>query len=203
MRRNACVGALVVFAALAAGCSSSGPSGSSSSAPSSTPAPSTPSTSAAPSTSTAPSTPAPSTSAALSKFENDPAVKALRVWAAQIARTVNAGNYTDAKLNTLMTPELAKQIKEIDGGEQGHYEPGPLPFTPIAVTNITANSRDVKLCVLAGGFSQHPDTHKVWSKRNVIPVNAAAVRSNGRWVVSKFQSANFSCAGVHIPEQSW
>jgi hypothetical protein len=102
-----------------------------------------------------------------------------------------------------MTPELAKQIKDVDGGEQGHYEPGPLPFTPIAVTNITANSRNVKLCVLAGGFSQHPDTHKVWSKRSVIPVESGAVRSNGTWRVSKFKGGNFSCAGVHIPEQSW
>jgi hypothetical protein len=102
-----------------------------------------------------------------------------------------------------MTPELAKTIKNLDGGEQGHYYPGPLPFTPIAVSNITADSRDVKLCMLAGGYSQHPDTHKVWTKRRVVPVSAAAVRSNGKWVVSKFDAGNFSCAGVQISEPSW
>lgn len=138
-----------------------------------------------------------------SKFEKDPAVAALRAWAVEVAHAVTAGHNTSAKLDALMTPAFAKSIKGIDGGELGHYYPGPLPFTPIGVRNITSSSRDVRLCLLAGGYSQHPATRKLWTKHSVVAVTAAASLVDGGWRVSKFAGATFACSGVPIATPSW
>jgi hypothetical protein len=169
---------------------------------SSTPA----STSAAPSTSAPASTsprPTPTRSVGLSRFEADPAVKALRAWAAELGRTVNSGHITRPALNRLMTSFVKKNMKAIDGGEQGHLYPGPLPFKPLSVHDITPTRRFVNICVLAGGYSEHPNTHKVWTKRNVLPILAAAERDNGRWIVSQFSKGSFSCKDVAIPTPSY
>lgn len=118
---------LAAFVA-AAGCSSSSPGPSRSLLPPSSaqtsppaPVPSTPSPPVSPSSSAEP----------LSPYENDPAVRVLRAWAAETARTINTGHYDSAALKALMTPALAKAKKNLAGGEVGCHYPGPLPFTPI------------------------------------------------------------------------
>lgn len=182
---------------LAAGCTSSdkpspGPVGASSA--------STPSTTASTATSPAPS---PSRAKPLSPFEHDPAVSAFRTWAAQVARTINEGKINDADLSALMTPSLSKSMRVLTGGEIGHAYPGPLPFTPTRVTVTSATRRDLRLCVVDDGFSLNPKTHKPFARRHVQPIDAGAALSNGRWLVSKFDGASFSCAGVKIAEPSW
>lgn len=120
---------LAAFVA-AAGCSSSSPgpsrsllppSSAQTSPPAPVPVPSTPSPPVSPSSSAEP----------LSPYENDPAVRVLRAWAAETARTINTGHYDNAALKALMTPALAKAKKNLAGGEVGCHYPGPLPFTPI------------------------------------------------------------------------
>ncbi|HEU5008657.1 MAG TPA: hypothetical protein VFT67_16915 [Jatrophihabitantaceae bacterium] len=139
----------------------------------------------------------------MSPFEADPAVKALRAWAAQGARAINAGKFNTPGLDALMTATFAKSMTHIFGGEKGHYYPGPVPFTPVRVTVRSASERDVDLCFVAGGYSQHPKTHKTWSHFKELPSAAAAVLAHGTWLVSKFETGPFSCKGVHIPEPSW
>lgn len=201
-----CVG--VVITGLVAGCTSS----SEASKPSDPPASTSSATATTPPSSVSPSSVAPSlpTSSAaspvpkpLSKFESDPGVVTMRDWAAELARAVTAGHTTSAKLDALMTTAFAKSIRVIDVGELGHYYPGPLPFTPISVRNITSDSREVRMCLLAGGYSQHPATHKIWTKRNVGAVTAVVSRADGEWRVSTFDTATFACRGVTIPTPSW
>lgn len=175
---------------------------SSSSAPKRHPSSSTPPpTTTATSTS---STPPPTTSSApppLSRFESDPAVKALRTWAAQVGRTVNGGHYDDAALDALMTPTMKRGIKPVTGGEVGRHYPGPVPFTPIAVTLLSSVNREVKICVVAGGFST--DKHGGRTKHKVLPIRADLTRVGGRWLLNHFYTATFSCSGVHVPEVTW
>jgi hypothetical protein len=179
---------------LVAGCTSSAtpkasPLPGSTTAPSSTPV----STSASPSPSPTP----------LSPYEADPAVQALRAWAAQAARTVNSGKYDDAALDALMTPQLAKTMKHVLGTEVGHRYPGPIPFTPVRVTVVNASNRDVRLCVVSDGFSINPKTGKPFAKFHVAPIDAGAVSSGGKWLVAKFDVGSFSCSGVRVKEVRW
>jgi hypothetical protein len=192
--KRGCFALLAVL--FAAGCSSSGSSAKSTppSVPTSTPVNTPPTSTPAPT---------PTTTAPLSPFEADPAVKALRAWAAQAGRTVNAGHYDDAALNALMTPTLAKGMKAAFGGEVGHRYPGPLPFTPVRVVVASPTERDVRVCVVVGGYSLNPKTGKPFSKYRVLAIESGAQDVGGRWRVSKFASGSFSCSGVKIKEVSW
>lgn len=189
--------AAAVFALLGgvvSACSSS--SGGKHEPSSSTPPPST--------TNSSVSTPPPSTTSStppLSRFENDPAVKALRRWAAQVGRTINAGHEDDAALDALMTPTMKRGIKPVTGGEVGRHYPGPVPFTPISVTLQSSVERELKVCVVAGGFSI--DKNGGRTKHKVIPIRADLTRVGGRWLLNHFYTASFSCTGVHVAEVAW
>jgi hypothetical protein len=194
--KNVTLAATAFLAVVAAGCTSS-------SKPSA--APVSPSTSAVTSSSVSSSAPAPSPTATkpLSPFEADPAVMALRAWAAEFGRTINTGHYDSAALDALMTSQMRSGMKAIGGGEVGHRYPGPLPFTPIGVTVTSSTTRDVQICIVAGGYSLNPKTGKPFSKYRKLATAAGAVLSHGRWLVSKFGDAKFSCASVTISEPSW
>lgn len=205
MRRSACAAVLAIAlsGSTAAACTASTGSGAQTPAgPTSTP-PSTP-TKSATVTRSSTAKPSPSKKAKpLSPYEKDPAVQALRAWAAQVARTINTGKYDGANLKALMTAGVAKSMKTIAGTEVGHRYPGPLPFTPLGVRVNNARSRDMKICIVSDGFSVRPKTGKVFAKYHKQAINAGAVLSRGRWLVSKFELAGFSCANVRIPEKTW
>lgn len=189
--------ALVATATVLAACTSSGPAKRSVSP--SSPAPTTTSSVITSSTPTPTTTPAPSSSAPLSPFEEDPAVKALRRWAVQLAKTINTGEYDSPALDSLMTAGMKKLMKVVAGTEVGRRYSGPVPFTPVRVTASNASTHDVRICVVAAGFSTNPATGKAKALK-IVPIDAGAVRSNGTWLVSKFFSSRFSCKGVAVPE---
>lgn len=203
-------GSALFAVVLLAGCTSSskpdpGP-GPGSLTPSTSPSTSTLASTPAPAPSS-PSSPAPSPrptkSKPLSPFEADPAVMALRTWSAQVARTINKGKIDEPDLRSLMTASLDRSMPAIAGGEIGHRYPGPVPFTPIAVTATSATAHEVKLCDVAAGYSLNPKTGKPFEKYRKQGIVAGAVLSNGRWLVSKFVLASFSCTTVKIPEPTW
>jgi hypothetical protein len=183
----------------AAGCSSSSPAAQQSQLPPSV-APAT--TVTTPASSTPP--PSPSTSAKpLSAFEKDPAVIALRAWAAQAAKTVNSGHYTDKALQALMTPALAKTMKHVMGNVVGQHMPGPVPFTPIAVKRISARERYIDACFVTNGFAVNPKTGKHEHSRVVTAIDTGAHLVDGTWKTDAFFNGKFSCKGVAIPEPTW
>jgi hypothetical protein len=197
---GAAAGALLAAVSLGACSSSAAPAAQqSSSTTTSSPAPTATTSTASPSpTSSATHPPAP-----LSPYEADPAVRALRVWAAAAARAINAGRITSPAFDAAMTAGLRATVRNLTGGEQGHQYPGPLPFTPTRVQVRSGTERDVRLCVLVAGYSLNPRTHKPFDKRRVQAVDAAAVRQGGLWLVSQFNTGSFSCAGVRIKEPTW
>lgn len=190
--------ALATVGLLAVGCS--GSSGGSGASVGPIGASTIPSSAPAPTTSSATPTPSPSSTAPLSKFENDPAVKALRAWAAEAARTVNAGKYTSPALQALMTRNFAATMKNVLGSDVGLRYAGPIPFTPLSVRVVSPTRRDVKMCVVLTGYAVDPRTGKP-AARTVGPADTSAVLANGKWLVSRFDTGSFSCRGVKIEEQ--
>jgi hypothetical protein len=186
--RGAVSAAVVAGAVLLAGCSSSSKA---SNVQPGTQSGTKPSLSASPS---------PTAAAPLSPFEDDPAVKALRAWAAQSAVDINAGVYTDPKLDAMMTPQFAPQMKQIAGSEVGHHYPGPVPFVPISAVSLTDKARSFNLCLLAGGFALNPQTRQPADPYEVDPMIGEARLVQDKWLVSNFYPGTFSCAGVHVPE---
>jgi hypothetical protein len=192
------VGVLLVGAVALGACSSS-------SAPKQTPVGST--TPSTPPSSSASSTPAPSSSPSktvpLSPFEDDPAVKALRTWANQAAKTVNTGKYDDASLNKLMTPAFAKTMKVILGGEVKYRYPGPVPFLPISVSVVSPTVHNVKACFVTNGFSLNRRTGKPAETFKLHPIDTGAQLVSGVWLVSHFYGGTFSCSSVRVPRPTW
>jgi len=180
----------VVAIALLAGCSST-------KKPSNVQPQGGPTTSATKTTSPTP------TGTPVSPFEDDPAVKALRAWTAQLAKTVNAGKTDEPALDALMTQAVKAGITKIIGGAAGLYMPGPLPFIPIQITKETSTQHNINICVVNEGFSQDPRTHKPLGVHTIKPIDAGADFVDGRWLVSGFFRGHFSCDGVVVPEPTW
>jgi len=139
----------------------------------------------------------------LSPFEDDPAVKALRKWADQAAKTVNTGRYNSAALSALMTAALAKTMKNILGREVTYRYPGPVPFLPISVSAVNPTFHDVKACFVTSGFSLNRKTGKPAQAFKVSPVDAGAQLVSGQWLVSRIDGATFSCSSVRVPRPTW
>ncbi len=168
-----------------------------------------PSSSAAPSTSSAPSapaTPTPSRSAAaLSRLENDPAVKAWRAFAVQAAKTVNTGHETSAALRRLMTKSFAATMHHILGPDVGLYYPGPVPFQPVSVTVTSPTARVVRGCLFQQGFTwKSKSAQRAAQRRFIGPAMVFTVRQNGRWIVDNVTAArNVNCKNVEVRTQRW
>lgn len=154
-----------------------------------------------PTTTPATSASRPSTSSAkpLSPYEQDPAVKAIRAWDAQAARTINSGKYDDAALNAFMTPALAKQMKAVIGNSVGLRFPGPAPLTPVSVTAVSGDERSVGVCAVTSGWGVSKTTGKTTQKIQVSPVRIGVQHTGGRWLLDSVSDGNFSCKGVKMP----
>jgi hypothetical protein len=180
------VAALVLVGALA-GCSSSDPTVS-------------PPTAAPQSASVAPTTSAsPSVSATpLSRYENDPGVKALRKFYVAVSKAINSRNLRLPELDAWSTPRRQLQNEVLLKSELGLHAPGPQRFTPVGVRSTGANTRSVLLCALNEGFNLDPKTGKPAHPREVLAGQATLVRDGGRWKVDDLVKAKFSCAGVPV-----
>jgi hypothetical protein len=195
--KNVTLASAALLVVVAAGCTSS-------SKPSA--APVSPSTSAVTSPSVSSSAPAPSPTATkpLSPFEADPAVMALRAWAAEAARTVNTGKYDSPALDQLMTPAFAKGIKAILGEDVGLTYPGPIPLQPVGVEVTNAHARVVKVCDMYEGFARSPKTKRPARAAKIAAADVYVASNSGRWLVDDLTLASgFSCKGVKVARPTW
>jgi hypothetical protein len=127
----------------------------------------------------------------------------LRAWAAQAAKTVNAGKFTDAALAKLMTPFMGGSMKAIMGDEVGSYYPGPAPMLPLSVSAVSPSERRMNTCSVATGFAQKPGAHVPLEALRLTAVDARANLIAGSWKVSQFSAGDFSCATVKVPMPTW
>ncbi|SDI95816.1 hypothetical protein SAMN05444157_0989 [Frankineae bacterium MT45] len=165
-------------------------------------------TSATGTTSATGATPAEATtggaSGAASPYEDDSAVVSWRNWALAAAQAVNAGKVHTTALDELMTPDFAKQTTTLLAPQMGLTYPGPMPFTPISVTDLSPTARSLRICLVTAGFAHnrnakastptHPNATKPMTVR---PMVASAIYQNGTWLTSGLASENFSCSGVN------
>jgi hypothetical protein len=186
--------AAVLAAGLLAACSSG--SGGVVAPPTATPVPAS-SSAPSPSTSSATASPSPT---ALSAFEGDPAVKALRMHYVGLAKLVNARSDKVPELRRTSTTERLKVVVGLFRPEFGDRYPGPIPFTPLGVTHDSASRTRVVYCVLSDGWLQDPKTGKPTLPRKVEHGVATVTLSGGSWKVTLAERSAGSCAGVQIPE---
>jgi hypothetical protein len=134
------------------------------------------------------------------RWEKDPAVKALRLQYLGSAKAVNAGRTDIPELRKSSTADRFSRLDAIWAPEYGYRYPGPIPFTPLAVSAESETTRVVALCVLAKGWLRNPNTGQPAEPRQVQRGRARVVKEGGTWRVDSIRGADGSCDGVPIEE---
>jgi len=162
-------------------------------------------TSASPTTATPTPTPTPTpTEAPLSAFEQRPQVQALRSWAAAAVRDLNARRreFPKAQQFEVDTDKVRQDVKITFHDDFDKYYPGPVPFTPIAVTGSGSRSL-VTTCVIGAGFALTKPGGPVAEKRRVIPVVFTMAKERGTWRLAGIVLGTADCGGVRIKGVQW
>lgn len=139
----------------------------------------------------------------LSRYERHPAVRALRTHYVGLARSVNLQTPDVPELVSTSTPARRALNRRITQVDYGLYYPGPVPFTPVAMRAVDADTRLVRLCVLGEGWGQDPNTGDPVNPRAVRAVLATMVRVRSAWLVDHIAETRASCRGVTIREVTW
>lgn len=141
------------------------------------------------------------TTAPLSPYENDAAVKVVREWAVILGKGVPQGNLS--RLSKVSTGEALSATKSGFDGDFGNEWPGPQPLTPVVVKRSGATTT-VDLCYLAKGWSQDPKTHApVSGKRLVEPARFTLEKRAGRWLITTIYSSDIDCSDIPVKGVSW
>jgi hypothetical protein len=82
------------------------------------------------------------------------------------------------------------------------YFPGPLPFTPVAVTGSPRRA-GVTTCVLGAGFALDKPGGKPAEKREVISVVFTVAKQGGTWLLAGIVQGTADCGGVRIKGVQW
>jgi hypothetical protein len=134
------------------------------------------------------------------RWEQDPAVQALRLHYLGSAKAVNQSSTDIPELHKSSTARRFSRLDAIWRPEYGYRYPGPIPFTPLGVSAESGTTRVVALCVLAKGWLRNPNTGLPAQPRQVERGSATVVREAGGWRVDSIRSAEGSCDGVPIEE---
>lgn len=144
-------------------------------------------------------TTAPTTAAATSPYEADPAVQALRAWATAAATAINADNLNLPALVALETSTFVPLAPTVFQEDAGLTYPGPVPFTPATVQPVSATMRDVNSCFVATGYARNRTTGQPAAPRTVVPLQVEMVFDSGSWKVNHvYSQVTFSCDGVTV-----
>lgn len=162
-------------------------------------------TTSAPTSATPTPTPTPSpTAEPLSPFEGKAPVKALRNWAAAATQDVNARHrdFPLARRFEVDTDKVRNDVSTTWHEDFDKYFPGPLPFTPIAVSG-SGGRATITTCAVASGFSLTRPGGKPAEKHRVIPVVFTMARQQGSWLLAGIVAGTADCSGVKIQEVPW
>ena len=155
---------------------------------------------AAPST-TAPTSEAPAADP-LSEFEGDPAVKALRRFAAAIGESVNDNDASLRAAWPVLTRHGRRVFQDAAASDIKLFYPGPLPLTPTRVEHAGATTR-VLSCVWVSGWGQEPKTKLPADGRELAPITWVLRREGGDWKVDEQVFADIDCSKVPVKGVAW
>lgn len=133
-----------------------------------------------------------------SPYENDPAVKAARAFAAAVARSINADDRSFRKTFPTLTPAGRKQVPPSFEIELGTDYPGPWPFTPVQIKG--AGDRKSVFGCYRGGWALDRKTGKPVNPKRIKPFQFDVARVGGSWKVDAMYSGTHDCKGVAITE---
>jgi len=149
---------------------------------------------------TTPPAPAP-TEPPLSRFEDEPAVKAIREWAIILGKGIPKADLSG--LSRVSTGEALSATKAGFDGDFGNEWPGPQPLTPVVVKRAGQRTT-VDLCYLAKGWSLDPKTHTPVAAKRLVEAARFTVRDRGgRWLITSIYSSEIDCSDIPVKGVAW
>lgn len=133
-----------------------------------------------------------------SAFEDRPQVKAARRWANKVGVAINADERDLAPAKPIMTKHGRDVLPALFAAELGRFYPGPVPFTPTAVTS-SGPTADVDICLVSAGFSRVKGSTTT-DPRQVVPARLTMKLQDGAWRVDELQTRSGSCATVTVQD---
>ena len=144
------------------------------------------------------------TLAALSAYENDPAVKDLRAYYVAAARAINARNFRLLALVALSTPGRAARHPTVFMGDVGLFIPGPVPFTPLGVRTVAAGHKQVLWCGVEEGWSLTKKGGRPARPYRVVALRSDQLLTRGHWIIDHIRFVTgTSCQGVTIVRRTF
>lgn len=138
----------------------------------------------------------------LSRFEDDPAVQALRDFAAAIGKSVNDGDPKLTAANPWMTKAGRARFRKIVDTKNAYY-PGPLPFTPVRVTGTSDRRQVIRACFQTDGWAQNRKTRIPLEKVTYESADFVVVKQRGRLRFKEAYEANIDCSEVKVVGIPW
>jgi hypothetical protein len=127
-------------------------------------------------------------------------VRVIRQWAAAAATDFNNGDRQMAASRVFLTKAAVPRFRtDVMGEDFDKDYPGPIPFTPVAVT-AKATSAQVFACLQSQGWGLDRTTGRPAEKKQIMGAEFDLVRSKGSWVIDHLYDVTDSvdCKGVKV-----
>ena len=123
-----------------------------------------------------------------------------RQWAVAYARDVNAGQYHLPRSAAFETDHGRTVVPNIDKSDMGLHFPGPLPYTPVAVSGSGASAQ-VTVCLWEQGWGEKRG--KPAGRKKIGPAVFLMKKVGGAWRVDDLQVATADCSGIKVKGVRW
>ncbi len=137
-----------------------------------------------------------------SPFESDPRVEAIRAYAVEYGKAVNARKaHYGPWIATVTGFARSHATRSIEGDLDLKVRyPGPLPLKPLGFSS----GDTVKVCVWAEGWGVKGRAHTPPQAKKVEPTLWKTVKVHGKWKVADITvSTSFDCTGVQVQGRPW
>jgi len=133
--------------------------------------------------------------------ERDAAVRAMRQEYLGSAKAINAKDVDVVEWEQSATERRRKELAQAWSPDFGRKAPGPIPFTPLSVQNISDTKREVVFCVVSDGWMLDPVTNEPAKPWTVVHAKATVIKVDSRWKVDEMKRTPGSCANVPITKE--
>ncbi|ANS79097.1 hypothetical protein SGUI_1701 [Serinicoccus hydrothermalis] len=141
------------------------------------------------------------------ELEGDPRVEALRRFNETFARAASADAPQDEEWLATMDEGGYDGIMEILGEEFGRSYPGPLPYTPLSVSELEDGTWSVQGCMVTDGFS----VESAGSGDGVTGLEVSSVEyeliedpgDEGAYLVQALYAGLLNCSTTEVETDSW
>ncbi|GAA4879400.1 hypothetical protein [Serinicoccus chungangensis] len=141
------------------------------------------------------------------ELDDDPRVLAVARFNEAFARAATADDPQDQDWLATLDEDGLEGLVEVFEEEFGRAYPGPLPFTPLQVTELEDGTWSVQGCMVTDGFSADPSrSDDGMTGLEVSSIEYSLVNdpgAEGDYLVEALYSGTINCSTTEVETRSW